>query len=116
MKQADAQLSRIPLLLICDNACADVSPNTDVAPTKVNAQDAAVARPMEEMNARTCWNSLNGGGYVVQMPCQVDCIVLKKSNMRKATHITRRRNHRIAVCTNDACRLNYSFSSGYSDV
>ena len=67
MKQADAQLRSIPLLLIFRNARSLVSLNADLAPTRENAHDAAVARPMEEMKPRTCWNSLNGGAYVVQI-------------------------------------------------
>jgi hypothetical protein len=66
MKHADAQLRSTPLLLIFRKARSVVSLNTDLAPTRENAHDAEVARPMDEMKARTCWNSLNGGAYVVQ--------------------------------------------------
>jgi hypothetical protein len=83
MKQADAQPRRIPLFLIFANARLLVSLNADVAPTRENAEAEAVASPMEEMKARTCWNSLYGGTYAA---CQVNCIVFLFICMKKCSH------------------------------
>lgn len=57
MKQADAQLSKVALLLISAKAASDESPNEDVVPTREKAQEAVVARPMEARKLRTRWNS-----------------------------------------------------------
>jgi len=80
-KQAEAQLSRRALLSIFCATASDLSLMADKLPMRLNAQDAEVAKPMEEMKLRTCWNPsyLASAFTPKQVTSSTDCVAAMKN-------------------------------------